>query len=65
MQPEHELIKRIFSAQREDPKKGDWWLMVMDDMESFNIDENEIITKNKAQAKKYVKERVYQKKLRI
>ena len=33
----------------------------MDDMESFNIDENEIITKNKAQAKKYIKERVYQK----
>ena len=61
MQSEHELIKRIFSAQREDPKKGDWWLMVKDDMETFNIDENEIITKNKAQTKKYVKEKVYQK----
>ena len=35
--------------------------MVKDDMESFNIDEKEIITKNKAQTKNYVKEKVYQK----
>ena len=26
MQPEHELIKRIFSAQRKVKKRGDWWL---------------------------------------
>ena len=39
--------------------------MVKDDMESFNIDENDIFTKNKARTKKYVKERSIKKHLRI
>ena len=66
MQPEHELIKRIFSAKREVKKRGiGGFAMVKDDMESFNIDENDIFTKNKARTKKYVKERSMNKHLRI
>ena len=59
MKAEHELIKRIFQAQRDDPKKGDWWLMVKADMEKHGIDENELKELTKTQAKKYIKEKVY------
>ena len=41
------------------------FVMVKDYMESFNIDENDIFTKNKARTKKYVKERSLKKHLRI
>ena len=61
MQAEHELIKRIFQAQRDDPKKGDWWLMVKADLEKYGIDENELKELKKAQAKKLIKEKVYKK----
>ena len=61
MKADHELTKRIFVAQRNDPKKGDWWLMVKADMEKYGIDENELKMKTKTQAKKVIKEKIYSK----
>ena len=61
MLEEHELVKRIFQAQRDDPKKGDWCESVKNDLETFNIDEDKLKTLNKNQAKKYIKEQIYDK----
>ena len=52
---EHELIRRVFEAQRNDPQAGDWWNLVCSDMEEFKINEETL----KAQGKLYIKERVY------
>ena len=61
MKDEHELVKRIFEAQRDDPKRGDWWLMAKEDMEKFDIDENALKEKTKSQAKEYIKKKIYSK----
>ena len=59
MKDEHELVKRIFEAQRDDPKRGDWWLMAKEDMEKFDIDENALKEKTKSQAKEYIKKKIH------
>ena len=61
MRDEHELLKRIFQAQRDEPKRGDWWLMAKKDMEKFDIDKNALKKKTKAQAKEYIRKQIYSK----
>ena len=61
MKEEHELVKRIFQAQKDDPKRGDWWLQVKEDMQNYNVDEDALKTKTKSQAKNYIKEKIYSK----
>ena len=58
--PKHELIKRVFEAQRNDPQKGDWWNLVCSDMEEFKINEETL----KVQGKLYIKEQVYNETFR-
>ena len=64
MQSDHELVKRVFQAQREDPKKGDWWQEVKSDLETYDINENELKLKSKNVAKKYIKDKIYEKALK-
>ena len=59
MQAEHELLKRVFLAQKEAPKKGDWWETVKDDLIKLNITEDDIKEKKKVEAKKYIKHQIY------
>ena len=61
MQSELELVKRVFQAQRDDPKKGDWWQAVQSDLETYDINEDELKLNSKNVAKKYVKEKIYKK----
>ena len=61
MKEDHELVKRIFQAQKDDPKRGDWWLQVKEDMQKYNIDEDVLKTNTKCQAKKYIKEQIHSK----
>ena len=61
MKSEHELVKRVFQAQRDDPKKGDWWQAVQSDLETYDINEDELKLNSKNVAKKYVKEKIYKK----
>ena len=37
---EHELLKRVFSAQKENPVKGDWYKLVKEDLNQLNIEES-------------------------
>ena len=64
MKSEHELVKRVFQAQKDDPKKGDWWQAAQSDLESFNIKEDELKLNSKNVAKKYIKEKIYEKAFR-
>ena len=48
MRDEHELLKRLFQAQKDEPKRGDCWLMAKEDMEKFDIEENALKEKTKA-----------------
>ena len=59
MQAEHELLKRVFLAQKETPKRGDWWETVKDDLIKLNITEDDIKEKKKVEAKKYIKNQIY------
>ena len=61
MQKDHELVKRVFQAQKDDPKKGDWWEMVKSDLETYDVTEDELMQLNKNLAKKYVKKKIYTK----
>ena len=61
MQSDHELVKRIFEAQRDDPKKGDWWKAVQSDLETFDINENELKLNSKNTTKKYIRSKIYAK----
>ena len=61
MQSEHELVKRVFQAQKDDPKKGDWWQAVQSDIETYDINENELKLNSKNVAKKYIKDKIYEK----
>ena len=40
MQNDQELVKRVYQAQRDDPKKGDWWEMTKSDIETYDINED-------------------------
>ena len=47
--------------QRDDPKRGDWWLMAKEDMEKFDIDEKALKEKNKKSSKRiHKKENIFQ-----
>jgi 5-methylcytosine-specific restriction endonuclease McrA len=61
MLKDHELVKRVYQAQRNDPRKGDWWEMAQNDLETFHIDENKLSILSKNQAKQYIKEQIYTK----
>ena len=61
MLEDHELVRRIYQAQRDDPRKGDWWEAAKNDIETFDIDEDKLKQLNKNQAKKYIKEQIYVK----
>ena len=61
MQKDHELVKRVFQAQKDDPKKGDWWEIVKSDLETYDVTEDELMQLNKNLAKKYVKKKIYTK----
>ena len=61
MQSDHELIKRVYQAQRDDPKRGDWWELVKSDLEGYDIDEDELKQMNKNMTRKYIKEKIYTK----
>ena len=61
MQNDHELVKRVFQAQKDDPKKGDWWEMVKVDLEMYSVNENELKQLNKNAAKKYIKTKIHTK----
>ena len=61
MLEDHELVRRIYQAQRDDPRKGDWWEAAKNDLETFDIDEDKLKQLNKKQAKKYIKEQIYVK----
>ena len=61
MQSDHELVKRVFQAQKDDPKKGDWWEMVKLDLEIYDVNEDELKQLNKNLAKKYVKTKIHTK----
>ena len=58
--PEHELIHRVYSAQKESPVKGDWVLMAGKDMEhiNLNMEEKHIQSMSKSEYKKIVEEKV-------
>ena len=61
MLKDHELVKRVYQAQRNDPRKGDWWEMAQNDLETFHIEENKLSILSKNQAKQYIKEQIYTK----
>ena len=61
MQSNHELVKRVFLAQKDDPKKGDWCQVVQSDLETYDINENELKLNSKNGAKKYIKGKIYEK----
>ena len=61
MQSDHELVKRVFKAQRDDPKKGDWWKAVQSDLETYDINENELKLNSKNVTKNYIKSKIYAK----
>ena len=58
--PEHELIHRVYSAQKESPVKGDWVLMAGKDMEhiNLNMEEKHIQSMSKSEYKKIIEEKV-------
>ena len=58
MQSDHDLIKRVYQAQRDDPKRGDWWELAKSDLEGYDIDEDELKQMNKNRTKKYIKEKI-------
>ena len=66
MQSDHELVKRVFQAQRDDPKKGDWWQAVKSDLETYDINENELKlrTNSKNVAKNILRTKSMQKHLK-
>ena len=53
---ENEIIHKVYSAQKNNPVKGDWVLKVGDDMAKIglNIEENKIKSQSKAEYKKIV-----------
>lgn len=55
-----ELIKRVFSAQRESPTPGDFVELVKSDLQSIGeiFDENAILGRSKIQYKNFIKEKV-------
>ena len=59
---ENELIFKVYSAQKEQPLKGDWVLKVGEDMAQIELkmEENEIKSKSKAEFKKIVEIKVSQ-----
>ena len=61
MQNDHELVKRVYQAQRDDPKRGDWWELAKCDLETYDIDEDELKQGNKNLTRKYIKEKIYRK----
>ena len=52
---EHELIRRVFEAQRNNPQAGDWWNLVCSDLKEFKVNEETL----KVQGKLYIKDQVY------
>ena len=61
MQNDQELVKRVYQAQRDDPKKGDWWEMTKSDIETYDINEDELKQLNKNLTRKYIKDKIYRK----
>ena len=53
---ENKIIHKVYSAQKNNPVKGDWVLKVGDDMAKIglNIEENKIKSQSKAEYKKIV-----------
>ena len=52
---DHELIKRIYTKQRQDPVRGDWTELVDRDLESLELTEESLRTMDKLSAKKEIK----------
>ena len=52
---DHELIKRIYIKQRQDPVRGDWSELVDRDLESLELTEESLSTMDKISAKKEIK----------
>ena len=61
---EHELLKRVFYAQKKNPSKGDWYKLVQDDLDQFNIKESVLAIQTKQEAKRYIKQKVYMEALK-
>ena len=61
MQNDHELVKRVYQAQRDDPKRGDWWELAKCDIETYDINEDELKQMSKNLSRKYIKEKMYKK----
>ena len=59
MRNDHELIKRVLTAQKKNPVKGDWIKLVQMDMEESEIDEEYLNTLDKASAKYEIKDKVH------
>ena len=55
MRKDHELLKRVFEAQKKNPLKGDWTELVKMDMEKCNINEKCFNTLDKVSAKCEIK----------
>ena len=53
----HELVKRVYIAQKENPIKGDWVHIIKEDIKLININlsETEISSLSKKQFKNHVK----------
>ena len=56
---EHELLKRVFTAQQENPSKGDWYKLVQQDLIQCSIEESVLKMQSKKEAKRYIKQNVY------
>ena len=55
MRKDHELLKRVFEAQKKNPLNGDWTELVKMDMEKCNKNEQYCNTLDKVSAKCEVK----------
>ena len=55
-----ELTKRIYMAQKENPTKGDFFCLVLNDFKLIGepMDENEIASKSSKCHKNYIKQRI-------
>ena len=54
----HELIKRIYESQKKNPSKGDWTEIVKDDLETIEVNENELKEMSKGEAKQMIKSQI-------
>ena len=61
MKEDHELLKRVFQAQRNDSKRGDWWELAKSDLETYDINEDELIGMNINLTRKFIKAKIYEK----